>query len=297
MIQKINIPLLCVLWLMCEQSIAQKRNMDALRQQIEQRLSRVEGNFAVALKDLKSGKTLFLNEKTVFHAASTMKTPVMMEVFKQVKAKKIRLTDSMPVVNEFKSVVDGSTYSLNIGDDSADGMYEKIGKKMTVYDLVFQMITVSSNLATNLLLDRVGAENTTALCRKIGANDIQIVRCLEDSKAFDKGINNTVTAFDLMLIFEKIAGGKAVSKKASHEMIEILAAQKFNEMIPAGLPAGTKVAHKTGNITGVQHDSGIIFLPDGRQYVLVLLSKNLKNVPEGVQAFADISGMIYKYLL
>lgn len=275
-------------------AFAQKPSLSSLKETIQSRLKTVEGEFGVAFKDLQTQETLFFNERENFHAASTMKTPVMIEVFKQAKAKKFKLTDSILVKNEFRSIVDGSPFKLDISDDSADDMYRQIGKKMTIYDLTYQMIIVSSNLATNILIDLVDAKNANATMRQLGAQDIQVLRGVEDTKAFQKGLNNSVTAYDLMLIFEKIALKKVVNKKACDAMVRILLDQKFNEIIPAQLPNNVKVAHKTGSITGVQHDSGIVFFPDGRKYVLVLLSKKLTNPKEGVKALADISRLIYE---
>jgi beta-lactamase class A len=272
---------------------AQKLSVENLKSVIESKLKTVEGEFAVAFKDLQTGKTLFINEKEDFHAASTMKTPVMIEVFKQAKAGKFKVTDSILVKNEFKSIVDGSPYSMDIADDSGDGMYKMIGKKMTIYDLTYQMIIVSSNLATNILIDLVDAKNANESMRKLGAKDIKVLRGVEDQKAYDKGLSNTTTAYDLMLIFEKIAQNKVVDKQSCEEMRKILFDQKFNEIIPEKLPKTVKVAHKTGSITGVQHDSGIIYLPDGRRYILVLLSKKLKNVDVGVKMLAEVSEMFY----
>lgn len=275
---------------------AQKPSLESTKTVIEAKLKTVEGDFAVAFKDLQTGKTLFINEKENFHAASTMKTPVMIEVFKQAKVGKFKLTDSILVKNEFKSIVDGSPYSMDIADDSGDGMYKMIGKKMTIYDLTYQMIIVSSNLATNILIDLVDAKNANETMRKLGAKDIQVLRGVEDQKAFDKGLSNTTTAYDLMLIFEKIAQNKVIDKKSCEEMRKILFDQKFNEIIPEKLPKTVKVAHKTGSITGVQHDSGIVYLPDGRKYVLVLLSKKLKNADAGVNVLAEVSEMIYRLM-
>jgi len=277
-------------------AFSQKPSTERLKETIQVKLAGIEGNFGVAFKDLQSNQTLFINEKENFHAASTMKTPVMIEVFKQAKAGKFRLTDSILVKNEFKSIVDGSTFSLDISDDSADGMYKMIGKKMTIYDLTYQMIIVSSNLATNILIDLVDAKKANATMRDFGAKDIQVVRGVEDSKAFQLGMNNSVTAYDLMVIFEKIARKKAIDRTSSEDMTDILFDQKFNEIIPTKLPKEVKVAHKTGSITGVQHDSGIVFLPDGRKYVLILLSKNLKDPKAGVRTLADVSEMIYDFV-
>lgn len=275
---------------------AQKASLDDVKKNIQDKLARVEGAFAVAFKDLKTGETLFINEKESFHAASTMKMPVMIEVYKQAKSGKFSVKDSVFVKNEFKSIVDGSTFSLDIADDSADSMYQKIGQKMTIYDLTYLMIIRSSNLATNVLIDLVGAKNVNATMRSFDAKDIQILRGVEDTKAFEKGLNNTVTAFDLMLIYEKMAHHKTVSKKASKEMIKILTDQHFNSIIPKKLPKTVVVAHKTGSITGVQNDSGIVYLPDGRKYVLVVLSKKLTDAKAGAAVLADVSEMIYQHI-
>jgi len=278
------------------QLLAQTGTIAQLKTAIQEKLGTVEGEFAVAFKDLQTGQTLFINEKENFHAASTMKTPVMIEVFKQARAGKFKLSDSIVLKNEFKSIVDGSPFSLDISDDSADDMYKKIGQKMTIYDLTYQMIIVSSNLATNILIDLVDAKNANATMRTLGANDIQVLRGVEDSKAFKLGMNNTVTAYDLLLIFEKLAQKTVVSQEDSESMIKILLDQKFRDVIPAKLPKEVSVAHKTGSITGVQNDSGIIYLPDGRKYVLVLLSRKLKDEKKGVEALAEVSRMIYDSL-
>ncbi len=262
--------------------------------EIQTEIKRATGDFAVAFKNLSTKKTIFINEKTSFHAASTMKTPVMIEVFKQEELGLLKLTDSILVINKFKSIVDGSNYKMELGDDSDDTIYKNLGLKMSIYDLVFQMITVSSNLATNLLIELVGAKNVNQTMRDIGAKDIQVLRGVEDTKAFNAGLNNTTTAYDLLLIFEKLAKNQMLSIENHSKMIEILKSQKFNEIIPAKLPKGTMVAHKTGSISGVQHDSGIIYLPNGKKYVLVLLSKNLKSEKEGVELLSKISEIIYQ---
>ena len=271
-------------------------SMDQLKQRVIDTLAAQKGFFAVAFKDLSTGRELLINEHENFHAASTMKTPVMIEVYKQAAKKKFSLKDSLTVNNEFKSIVDGSPFSLDSADDSEFELYKQVGQKKTVYDLMYQMIIVSSNFATNMMIELVGAKNVTAAMRGLGAKDIQILRGVEDQKAYDKGLINTVTAYDLMLIFEQIAKGKVVDQKACSEMINILLDQKFNDIIPAKLPATVKVAHKTGWITGLHHDSGIVFLPDGRKYILVLLSKKLEDEKAAVNAMAAVSEMIYKYL-
>src|SRR3972149_7692832 len=274
------------------------QNLDSLKIKIDSIFKSLEGDFSLAFKEVDNEKNLILiNEKMIFHAASTMKTPVMIEVFKQAAENKFNLDDSIEIKNEFKSIVDDSIYSLDITDDSGEELYNFIGKKKTIRQLVFDMITVSSNLATNILIELVGAKNTTETLRSIGANDIKVLRGVEDNKAFQLGLNNIVTAFDLMLMYQYLAKHELVSHEASKEMIDILLQQKHKSRIPAKLPPDVKVAHKTGSITGVGHDSGIIFLPDGRKYVLVLLSKNVKDEKAVIEAQADVSKIIYEYVV
>jgi len=281
--------------MMGETNYAQGR-LEQLKEQISKLVSN-QGSVAVAFKDLTSGEELLFNANESFHAASTMKTPVLIEVFKQAKQGKFSLKDSIVIRNEFKSIVDGSGYALNAADDSEQKLYEDIGKKRTINELVTDMIIYSSNLATNMIIELVGAPNVMKTMRELGANSIQVLRGVEDSKAFEKGLNNTTTANDLMIIFEAMAKGKIISPGASQQMIEILLHQQFNKIIPARLPADVKVAHKTGNITGVLHDSGIVFLPDGHMYILVLLSKNIDNEETATNLLAQISEMIYKYVV
>jgi beta-lactamase class A len=269
---------------------------EQLKQDITTALHKNQGQFAVAFKDPSTGTTVLINEHQTFHAASTMKTSVLIEVYKQAAEGRFSLTDSIPVKNEFKSIVDSSAYSLNPEDDSEKKLYTLIGTKRTLYDLVYDMIITSSNLATNIVIEHVDAKKVTQTMRQLGAKDIQILRGVEDSKAFQQKLNNTTTAWDLMTIFEKMAAGQTVDSVASQAMINILLDQKFNEIIPAKLPKEVKVAHKTGSITGVQHDSGIVFLPDGRKYILVLLSKDIKDEKAVVETMAGVSEMIYKYV-
>lgn len=283
-----------IIWLFS--SCTPKPTLDKLKRDVINTLSESEGDFAVAFKDITTGETLFINEKEVFHAASTMKTPVMIEVYKQAAEGKFLLSDSVEVKNEFKSIVDSSLYSLDKNDDSEFELYNQVGTRKPLSDIVYDMIISSSNLATNIVIELVDAKKVTQTMRNLGASDLLVLRGVEDQKAFEAGLSNTTTAYDLMVIFEKLANGEAVNPDADQQMINILLDQKFNEIIPAQLPKEVKVAHKTGNITGVQHDSALVILPDGKKYVLVILSKNLKEEDAGVATMAKASALIYNYV-
>lgn len=286
-----------VRWLMLLPAISFGQKLDAVQRDIESILKPVQGTFAVAFESLDGKGQLFMNEKVMFHAASTMKTPVMIELYKQSREGRFSLDDSLVVKNEFKSIVDGSSYQLDLKDDSDDSMYKKLGAKSSIRELLRQMITHSSNLSTNLLMDLVDARKVTATMRSLGAADIEVLRGVEDGKAFEKGLNNRTSALDLLFVMKAISPGEAVDSVASKEMLGILLDQKFNELIPALLPPEVRVAHKTGSITGVEHDSGIVLLPDGQRYVLVILSMDLKDVDAGKKAIALVSRRIYDFLM
>lgn len=274
-----------------------KMTITELRSEIISLIDTTDGDFAVAFRDLSNYKNeILINEKEIFHAASTIKTPVMIEVFKQASEGKFNLHDSILIKNEFKSIVDGSTYSMDISRDSGENFYDIIGEKREIIEFVEDMITVSGNLTTNILIEIVGADNVMKTMKSIGANDIKVLRGVEDMKAFNLGLNNTTTAYDLMLIFQSIAEGKIVSEESCKEMVEILSRQKFRSKIPALLPENVKVANKTGWIMGIEHDSGIVFLPDGRKYVLVILAKNVLDNKSAIEVEAKISKMIFDYL-
>lgn len=294
--RKTNLPIFFLLLLLIA-GCRQEKQLADLEQEIKEAFAEGGGVFAMAFKDLSTGEELLINAHESFHAASTMKTPVMIELYKQSAQGRFSLADSIVVKNEFYSIVDSSLYSLSVDDDSESELYRALGSKRTIADLAYDMIIVSSNLATNLVIDLVDARKVTQSMRELGAPDIQVLRGVEDIKAFDLGLSNTTTAFDLMAIFDKLASGQVVSPEASEAMIDILLDQQFNDIIPAHLPKDVKVAHKTGSITGVHHDSGIVFLPDGRQYVLVLLSKELVDFDAGTALLAKVSKMVYDYVL
>jgi len=248
---------------------------------------------SVYFKDMQAGDSVLVAPDVRMHAASMMKVPVMIQLFRDRDAGRLRLDDSLTVTKTFRSIVDGSPYDLDALDDSDSTLYRRIGERESIRNLVDRMIDVSSNLATNMLIELVGAARTQATMRELGADSIAVLRGVEDGKAYAAGLNNTTTARDLGVIFGAIADGRAASAESCREMMAILERQEFNEGIPAGLPPDVKVAHKTGWITGIRHDGGIVSLPDGRRYVLVVLTRGLDDVPAADSLIVDVSRLVY----
>ena len=277
-------------------SCDKKIDYNTLEKKIISKFNNETGNFALAFKNLDDGKEILINENEIFHAASTMKTPVMIEFYKQLHQGKLSLEDTLQIKNEFKSIVDGTIYKLSEFDDSDKNTYNKLGQYYSINNLIYEMITISSNFATNILIEYIGANNVTKSMKEIGALNINVLRGVEDIKAFELGLNNTTSAKDLLIIYEKLAKGKIINNESSAIMIEILKDQKYDDIIPKYLPKNIEIANKTGMITGVHHDSGIVFLKDGKKYVIVLLSKNMSDMESGTEMMAKISELIYKTL-
>lgn len=274
---------------------AEPVDVSPLESRIEAIVSR-EPDAVVAVSVRVPGREISFDRQggRLFHAASTMKIPVMIEVFRQAGMGTFSLDDSLLVENRFRSIVDGSEFA--IGDDSDDDIYMRLGSRMAIRDLVESMITVSSNLATNLLIDFVGAESVQTTSERLGTTQMLTLRGVEDLKAFEQGFSNRATSEDLAALLVALMEGQAVSPSADEAMLDILARQEFNEMIPAGLPDGARVAHKTGQITAVHHDAAAVF-PEGRKpYVVVILTEGLADDTESAALGAQIASAVDGFL-
>jgi beta-lactamase class A len=248
----------------------------------------------VYFKDLASGDSLLFDADARMHAASMMKVPVLIQLFRDHEAGRLRLDDSLKVTKTFRSIVDSSTFDLDAPDDADTVLYARIGERESISSLAERMITVSSNLATNMLVELVGPGRVQATMRELGADSIAVLRGVEDIKAYEAGLSNTTTARDLGVIFTAIADGTAASAESCREMIAILERQEFNEGIPAGVPSDVRVGHKTGWISGIRHDGGIVTLPDGRRYVLVVLTRGIDDVAAADSLISDVSRLTYE---
>jgi beta-lactamase class A len=273
------------------------RGLPELESRLEARIAEGgAGTVGLYFHDLEAGDSLLLDADVRIHAASTMKVPVMIQLYRDQDAGLLDLDDSVTITKTFRSIVDGSAYDLGAPDDSDTLLYRRIGERESIRALMERMITVSSNLATNILIELVGADRTQATMRELGADSIVVLRGVEDGKAYRAGLNNTTTAWDLGVIFSAIVEGQAASPGACDEMIAVLLRQEFSDNIPAGLPPGTPVAHKTGWIDQyVTHDAGIVYRPDGSAYVLVVLTSGVVNDDAAELLIADLSRIVWEY--
>jgi beta-lactamase class A len=261
------------------------------RAEVLQLIHESGADVAVAFRTLDHKQEMTIEPDAPFHAASTMKIPVMIELFAEAHAGKLRLDDPLPVKNEFHSIIDGSVYQLNASDDSDADIYKSVGSTLTLRQLCEAMITRSSNLAANLLIERLGVANIQKTIAHLNADGMVFLRGVEDGKAFQAGKNNTTTARALQILLEAIAENKAGDEESCREMMEILKRQTFNEAIPAGLPTGTVIAHKTGEITAIHHDAAIVMA--ARPFVLVILVKGINDRDKSSALMAAITKAVY----
>ena len=275
---------------------AQGQRAADLQARIAVRIAAVPGaQVAVSYRDLGSRDSLDLSADVDFHAASTMKIPVMIEVLRAADAGRISLDQRILLVNRFHSIVDGSPYALDAHDDSDSTVYLRVGERVAVRELMERMIVRSSNLATNALIALVGAEQTDATAHALGATHIRVLRGVEDGKAFAAGRNNTTTSADLAALLEHVERGDALQPESARRMKDVLLRQEFNDEIPAGVPAGTPVAHKTGSITATLHDAAIVYPKSRAPYVLVVLTRAIPDEKVARSLIADISRIVWTH--
>src|SRR5436309_5099541 len=251
---------------------------------------------AVAVLDLESGFRFSLAGDRWFHAASTIKVAVLLAIFRAADEGRLRLDDPLHVRNRFLSIANGSPFCLSPASDGMPELYRAIGRTVKISALAEGMIASSSNLATNLLLDFVGVEYARNVLRDAQVTGVELRRGVEDYAAHERGINNEVTADGLVRLLSALRGG-FLSPQSKEQAIGILLEQRFNSMIPAGLPAHAAVAHKTGEISTACHDIGIVYLPEREPYVAVILTEFDSEGDGRREIVAAISEAIYRSVM
>jgi beta-lactamase class A len=251
---------------------------------------------AVAWYDYKTGEEFAWHADEYFHAASTIKLAVLLAVFKAADEGKLRLDDPLHVRNRFISMADGTTPYRLARDRDADGLvHDRIGRNMRIQDLARQMIIVSSNLATNVLVNHVGLENAQRTIAEGGIDGIKLVRGVEDNAAHEKGINNEVTAAGLVRLCRAIRDAQVTTQASSDKMLEIMFDQKFDSMIPAKLPDTARVAHKTGEVSTACHDAGLVYLEGRDPYALAILTEYAPETNNRHSLVAQLSAIMFEH--
>ena len=255
---------------------------------------------SVAVYDYASDMHFSYQAERVFHAASTIKLAILLALFRASELGRVRLGDQLHVRNRFRSQADGLPFFLEADRDGDPELYKHVGRTASLLSLAETMIVRSSNLATNLLLDHLDVSFVAETLEEAGLGSLRCLRGVEDEAAFSLGINNTVTPNGLLMFLRSIHEMKALASASRDRMFEILFQQRFNSMIPAGVPdsANARIAHKTGEISTVCHDAGVVFLPNRAPYVVVILTEYpaAGSATARHRTVASISAAVYDFV-
>jgi beta-lactamase class A len=242
-----------------------------------------------------------VNGERWFHAASTIKVAILVALAAASAEGRFQLASRLAVRNRFLSVVNRSPFRVAATRDANAEVHKHISRTMRLEELALHMIATSSNLATNLLLDLVGVEYARSVLARLGVDGVDLRRGVEDEQAFAAGINNRVTARGLVQLFRVIYEGRAGSQHSTHWMLHVLHQQEFTGGIPAGLPdtvrAQATVANKTGEISNMAHDAGLVFLPDDTVYAVSVLTETAQGVSPGQQTVARLARVAYEQVM
>lgn len=233
------------------------------------------------------------NGDRVFHAASTIKVALLLAVFRAADEGRLQLDDPLHVRNRFISAADGAPFHLDADNDGSSQLYRSVGRTAKIADLAEAMIIVSSNLATNLLLDFVSVDYARETIRAAGVTGVELRRGVADEAAHAAGMNNETTAEGLAQLFG-VLRGDFLSKASRDAAIAILLKQRFDSMIPASLPSHATVAHKTGEISTACHDAGIVYLPERQPYVVAILTEVDRDSSQRRETVARISEAVFE---
>lgn len=261
---------------------------------------------ACAWYDYDTGREWDLHGDDWFHAASTIKVPILLGVFGAAHRGELVLDSRVHVRNRFYSVADGKPFRVESGRDANSEVHRQLGRTMKVNDLAYHMIVTSSNLATNLLVDLLGIDEIRRGVRELGVTGVDLRRGVEDERAWEAGHNNRVTAKGLISVLRPIEEGTAfrsdddrealLGVELSARMLEILHDQEFRSGIPAGVPGDARVANKTGEISTVAHDAAIVYLPERKPYCITVLTQWEPGASGRSDTIARISRAVYEHL-
>lgn len=230
----------------------------------------VDGLCSVWIGALDGEPWLSVAADASHYAASTMKIWVVLAAYRSADAGTLDLDSTVKIKNSFVSAASEERFTIDSADDGDPEPWRREGSAVALRWLAHRAIVRSSNLATNLVLEAVGLPAVAEAVQASGAVDSVVARGIEDVAARDAGLQNMVTARDLAQTLQSLADDTAASPSSCREILDVLAAQQFNDGIPAGLPAGTRVAHKTGEVDGVSHDAGIVYPSDADPFLVVV---------------------------
>jgi beta-lactamase class A len=270
----IRLTLLVALALCCPSAALSQRvatQESSARADVERLIGQSGAEVSVAYRSLDGARELFIQADSQFEDATAMKIPVMIELYAEVEARELRWSDSLPVHASFRSVVDGSLYNLDPVSDSS--LARSVGKTMTLRQLCDAMIARDSDLAANLLIEKLGVGRIRQRIHALGANGMEFVSGFGDTKAAVGGMKNVTSARALMLLLWALAKDQVVSADASRQMLGLIARSGLKEEISGATPSR---ASAPGRPTGENHHDATIII-GARSFVLVTDVRGLAN--------------------
>lgn len=259
------------------------------------------GSIAVSLYDYEHAMAWSYQGDRWTHAASTIKIAILYALYAAIDERRFGPHRRLHVRNRFASSVGGTPFRVSPGRDGNSDVHAAIGRTMRLSELAAHMITTSSNLATNLLIELVGIDYARQALAAASIDGIELVRGVEDDLAFEAGINNRVTSNGLVRLLRAIYESWGVSARATGDMLDILFMQQFRSGIPAGLPpearAKARIANKTGEISTAAHDAGIVFIAGRKPYVLAVLTEHEPASGKRMEPVAKVSAAVYEWLI
>ncbi|MEV4535041.1 serine hydrolase [Asanoa sp. NPDC049518] len=225
------------------------------------------------------------------YAASTMKVGVLVALHRAG----LDLDAPVAVHNRHRSALPGAEpFANDPAEDSDTATWALLDGTSTLRDLARQMIVRSGNLATNLCLGAVGLPAVNEVWRLAGATHSVTGRGIEDTAARLAGIDNLVTARDLAALFAAVVAGDLVPPGSRRQVLALLEANEHRDDLVAGLPDGTRVAHKNGWITGVRHGAGVVFPGDAPPYTVVVCTTTTLPDEAACSLVASVSAAAWR---
>lgn len=246
----------------------------------------LEGSYSLWAGPADGPSWVTHRDREPHYAASTMKLALVIAAYREEEAGRLSLDDMVSVHNSFASAAGEGGFQLDESEDSDPQPWARLGDRVALRWLAYRSIVRSSNLATNLLLDAVGTPAITEALSTVGAVDSVVARGIEDSAAREAGLQNVVTAHDLAVALQALVAGRAASRRSCDEILDVLAAQQINDAIPALLPAGTRVAHKSGWVEGISHDAAIVYPADAPPFVVAICTTSALDEQAGLSLIA-----------
>ena len=222
------------------------------------------GTAGVVVTDPGNGASYEHLPDRVFQSASLYKLVAMADAYRQAVASGLSL-DAVTITIADEDLVDG-------GDETDSGV------TLTIREAIERMIVRSDNSCGRALVRMLDAHNVNATARSLGMTQTRINSMLPEPER-TSDVNET-SARDVARLLTALALGRVVDPRSSAEMLAVLGRQQLNDRLPSGLPSGTPIAHKTGNLDGIAHDAGVITTPFGPRVVVVLT--------EGYADYADV---------